>query len=183
MAIHKSHYLSLYQTQAADLSFLNISANDFVIICIADARPSKGIHILLEAMQYLEKEPNIHLLLAGRGIDTAANQQLIQQAPYSSNIHFLGYRTDVPELMAAANVQIQPSVSGEGLPKTVIEAMGMAIPSVVTTTGNNAEIVKDSVSGFVVKTNNTYVIYDNINYIYQHNNNKSAALYRDYAFR
>ncbi|MCD9537584.1 glycosyltransferase family 4 protein [Photobacterium carnosum] len=168
VAIHKGHDLAWYQTQAANLSFLNITANDFVIICVANARPSKGVHILLEAMQYLEKEPNIHLLLAGRGIDTAANQQLAQQAPYPNNIHFLGYRTDVPELMAAANVQIQPSVSGEGLPKTVIEAMAMAIPSIVTTTGGNAEIVKDGVSGFVVETNNAHVIADKINYIYHH---------------
>jgi glycosyltransferase involved in cell wall biosynthesis len=70
--------------------------------------------------------------------------------------------------MAAANVQIQPSVSGEGLPKTVIEAMAMAVPSIVTTTGGNAEIVKDGVSGFVVETNNAHVIADKIHYIYHH---------------
>ncbi|SMY17597.1 glycosyltransferase family 4 protein [Photobacterium aquimaris] len=168
VAIHKGHNLSWYQTQAADLSFLNITADDFVIICVANARPSKGVHVLLEAMQYLVKEPNIHLLLAGRGIDTTENQQLAQQAPYPNNIHFLGYRTDVPELMAAANVQIQPSVSGEGLPKTVIEAMAMAVPSIVTMTGGNAEIVEDGISGFVVETNNAHAIADKINYLYSH---------------
>ncbi|PSU22366.1 glycosyltransferase family 4 protein [Photobacterium kishitanii] len=168
VAIHKGHDLSWYQTQAADLSTLNITANDFVIICVANARPSKGVHVLLEAMQHLVNEPNIHLLLAGRGIDTVANQQLAQQAPYPNNIHFLGYRTDVPELMAAADVQIQPSVSGEGLPKTVIEAMAMAVPSIVTTTGGNAEIVEDGISGFVVETNNARAIADKINYLYHH---------------
>ena len=170
VAIHKGHDLVWYQTQAADLSSLNITTDDFIIICVANARPSKGVHVLLEAMQYLVKEPNIHLLLAGRGIDTATNQQLAQQAPYPNNIHFLGYRTDVPELMAAADVQIQPSISGEGLPKTVIEAMAMAIPSIVTTTGGNAEIVTDGVTGFVVVTNNAHAIANKINYLYHHHN-------------
>lgn len=174
VAIHKGHNLSWYQTQAADLSALNIAADDFVIICVANARPSKGVHVLLEAMQYLVKEPNIHLLLAGRGIDTTTNQQLAQQALYPNNIHFLGYRTDVPELMAAANVQIQPSVSGEGLPKTVIEAMAMAVPSIVTTTGGNAEIVEDGISGFVVETHNAHAIADKINYLYHHHNEAKA---------
>ena len=175
VAIHKGHNLAWYQTQAADLSILNITADDFIIICVANARPSKGVHVLLEAMQYLVKEPNIHLLLAGRGIDTAANQKLAQQASYPNNIHFLGYRTDVPELMAAADVQIQPSVSGEGLPKTVIEAMAMAIPSIVTTTGGNAEIVTDGVTGFVVETNDSHAIADKINYLY-HNHNEAKTM-------
>jgi glycosyltransferase involved in cell wall biosynthesis len=80
------------------------------------------------------------LLLAGRpGNVSALAEALAQDTP---GIRLLGHRTDIPDLMCAADVLSFPS-RWEGLPGTMIEAMAMRlgivasdIPPVVEVLGN-----------------------------------------------
>ncbi|UJZ94020.1 glycosyltransferase [Photobacterium damselae subsp. damselae] len=160
--IYKGHDLEWYVAEKANREILGLLDSDVVVICVANARKSKGVHILLEAMTHLASISNLHLVLVGRDMDTEENTQLAQQSGMNERIHFLGYRNDVPELMAMADIQIQPSISGEGLPKTIIEAMAMSKPSVVTTTGGSKELVDNNVTGFVVETGNEAVLANKI---------------------
>jgi glycosyltransferase involved in cell wall biosynthesis len=48
------------------------------------------------------------------------------------------------------DLQVQPSISGEGLPRTVIEAMANKTPSVVTTTGGDPELVINGETGYII---------------------------------
>ncbi|MGF1685279.1 glycosyltransferase family 4 protein [Photobacterium japonica] len=160
--IYKGHDLAWYQAEPVDRSVLGLSGADTVLICVANARKSKGVHVLLAAMVHLANLLHLHLVLVGRDMDTPENKQLAHDSGMSERIHFLGYRKDVPELMAMADIQVQPSISGEGLPKTIIEAMAMEKPSVVTTTGGSKELVANNVSGYVVETNSASALADKI---------------------
>ena len=51
-----------------------------------------------------------------------------------------------------ADFQVQPSISGEGLPRTIVEAMANGTTSVVTTTGGAPELVVDGETGYIVPT-------------------------------
>ena len=53
-----------------------------------------------------------------------------------------------------ADFQVQPSISGEGLPRTIIEAMANGTTSVVTTTGGSPELVVDGETGYIVEAGN-----------------------------
>lgn len=167
VTIYKGHDIAWYQAKKADLNTLGLPENAFCVICIANARPSKGVHILLESAQKLANLDNLHLLLVGRDMQTEPNLALAKQSGMNERIHFLGYRKDVPELLAASAVQIQPSISGEGLPKTIIEAMAMAIPSIVTTTGGGKELIIDGESGFIVPVQDPIAIADKIRLLHQ----------------
>lgn len=171
--IYKGHDIAWYQAQPADLTRLGLPQDAFSVICIANARPSKGVHVLLESAKQLAKLPNLHLLLAGRDMDTEQNLALAEQSGMQERIHFLGYRKDVPELLAASKVQVQPSISGEGLPKTIIEAMAMGIPSVVTTTGGGKELLLDGETGFVVPVQDAQAIADKIEWLYASEDNRA----------
>lgn len=162
VTIYKGHDIAWYQAQPANLKELSIPDDAICAICIANARPSKGVHVLLESTHQLCDIPNLHILLVGRDMDTEQNLKIAKSSAMSDRIHFLGYRTDVPELLAASDIQIQPSVSGEGLPKTIIEAMAMGKPSIVTTTGGGKELVLDGESGIVVPVNDSNAIAENI---------------------
>ncbi|EKO5124749.1 glycosyltransferase family 4 protein [Vibrio fluvialis] len=166
VTIYKGHDIAWYQAQPANLSALGLPDDAFSAICIANARPSKGVHVLLESAKQLAPLPNLHLLLVGRDMDTEQNLKLAEASGMRDRIHFLGYRKDVPELLAASQVQVQPSISGEGLPKTIIEAMAMGIPSVVTTTGGGKELLIDGETGFVVPVNDASAIADKIQWLY-----------------
>ena len=158
VAIHKGHDIAWYDGTTAALGELGIGRDAFVIICVANDRPGKGVSVLLAATERLHRPDRVHLLLVGSGFERGAYSDLIAAHPLRGRIHRLGYRKDIPALMRAADVQVQPSVKGEGLPKTVLEAMGGATPSIVTTTGGSKELVAEGVSGFVVPVNDAAAI-------------------------
>jgi len=174
VTIYKGHDIAWYQAKPADLSALGLPENAFSAICIANARPSKGVHILLESAKSLAHLANLHILLVGRDMDTEQNLQLAEKSGMGERIHFLGYRNDVPELLAASQVQVQPSISGEGLPKTIIEAMAMAVPSVVTTTGGGKELLIDGETGFIVPVQDAKAIADKIQWLYDSEENRQT---------
>ncbi len=150
VTIYKGHQLDWYLVPPSDRSEFNLTDSDIIAICATHVRPSKGIDILIEATHYIDN-PNFHLILAGSGFEPYFDA--IKASPMAERIHYIGHRSDVPSLMAMADFQVQPSKSGEGLPRTIIEAMANGTPSIVTTTGGSPELVDEGKTGFIVPTN------------------------------
>ncbi|GEA61391.1 glycosyltransferase family 4 protein [Vibrio comitans] len=150
--IYKGHKVEWYETEAALRSEFNLKDSDIVAICACNVRPSKGISVLLKALNSIQNE-NFHMLFVGNGYE--AHKDEIASCSMKERIHLLGHRKDVPQLMKMADFQIQPSISGEGLPRAVIEAMAGGTPSIVTTTGGSPELVENGISGLVVDNGNS----------------------------
>jgi glycosyltransferase involved in cell wall biosynthesis len=104
---------------------LSIDATTPLVLSVGRLDRQKGIETTIEAFQYLITEvPNAVLLLAGRpGNASALAETRARDIP---GIRLLGHRTDVPDLMCAADVLSFPS-RWEGLPGTIIEAMAMRL--------------------------------------------------------
>lgn len=150
VAIHKGHSLEWYDLPPVDLSGLGIAADAFVVTCVVNARPSKGVEVLLRASHHMAENPHIHLVLVGKGMDQAPYGRLIAASPMRERIHVLGYRFDAPQIIAAADLLVQPSISGEGLPRAVMEAMGSGTPVVATSVGGAKEAITEGVEGFII---------------------------------
>ncbi|TQV81426.1 glycosyltransferase family 4 protein [Aliikangiella coralliicola] len=169
VTIYKGHNIQWYQdVVSADLSEFNIPKESFTVICAVNARPSKGISVMLEAANLLADLPNLQLLLVGRNMDKKPYSDLIANSKMRDRIHLTGYRHDVPELVKASSVLVQPSISGEGLPRAVMEAMGLGTPVVITTTGGGKEVVDNEKSGFVVPVKSPQAIAEKVRYLYHH---------------
>ncbi len=164
VTIHKGHNLAWYNKPPADLSEFGISKDDFVLICAVNARPSKGIPVMIEAANHLADLENIHLLLVGKNMEQYTD--LINRNKMNKRIHLLGYRFDAPELITASNLLVQPSISGEGLPRALMEAMGYGTPSIITTVGGGKEVIEHGVNGIVVPANNALAIADSVRELY-----------------
>ena len=164
VAIHKGHNLDWYDVPPADLSEFGINAKDFAVICAANARPSKGIPVLLDAIDLLADLANLHLLLVGKNMEPYRDR--IASSPMKDRIHVTGYRTDVPALIRASRVLVQPSISGEGLPRAVMESMACGTPPVITTTGGGKEVVENGATGYVVPTHDPLAISERIRDLY-----------------
>lgn len=168
---YKGQNLDWYkEVRPLNLNTLQLPKNAFIVSCIANNRTWKGINYLIESTTFLPKALPIHFLLIGRKMDTAKNLKLINKSPYKNQIHLLGYRTDVVNILAASSVYIQPSNEHkEGLGKAILEAMSLSIPPIVTDTGGPPEFVEDGVSGLVIPSRNPKEIASAILKIYEDN--------------
>jgi glycosyltransferase involved in cell wall biosynthesis len=105
----------------------------------------------LEAFELLaSKRPGLVILIAGRkGSASPLLEGLRSRSSFPERIHFLGYRDDVPDVLAAADVFVFPSLF-EGQGCALIEAMGLGLPIVASDIPVLREAVQDGWNGLLV---------------------------------
>ncbi len=164
VTIHKGHDTSWYNsTNTPARSQLGLSESAFVVGCVANVRPVKGVDLLLQAMQYLPAELNVELLLVGEIRDSTV-QTLLERGPARTRIRHLGFRKDATQLLRCCDLVAMTSRRREGLPRSVIEGMSQALPALVTAVGGMPELVQDSVSGRVIQSLDPRAIAEGIAY-------------------
>ena len=110
----------------------------------------KGYDQLVETARLVHRRmPGVHWLLVGDGELRAALEAQCRQLGLKETVHFLGWRDDVPELLALCDVVVLPSL-GEHFGRVLIEAMATAKPVVATDAGGVPEIVLDGQTGLLV---------------------------------
>ncbi len=137
--------------RAADLQGEGIPADALVVGCVANYRRVKGIETLIRSTWQLYQNPRIHIVLIGKDMDHTGLQKKIADSPMRDRIHVLGYREDVYPLMQGFHIYVQPS-NNEGLSKSVMEAMLLGLPCVVTNAGGMPELFPGPESGIIVRT-------------------------------
>jgi glycosyltransferase involved in cell wall biosynthesis len=102
-----------------------------VILNVARQEPPKGHELLIEAMVHvLDRTPDALIVLVGRqGRSTGAMEERIRSLGIGDSVVRMGVRTDVADLLAAADVFAFSSVA-EGLGGAVVEAAGLGLPVV-----------------------------------------------------
>jgi glycosyltransferase involved in cell wall biosynthesis len=98
------------------------------------------VHVLLEAMARAALPPDVTLQVAGDGPERAALEALAAGSRLRGRVEFLGFRADVPALLAGADAFVLPSAM-EQQPLVLIEALGAGKPVVATDVGGVAEMV------------------------------------------
>ena len=73
-----------------------------------------------------------------------------KSGPTEGSILYVGYRDDMPALLATSDIVVLPTYYPEGIPRVLIEAAAMGTPIVSTTIPGVAEIVEDGVNGSLV---------------------------------
>ena len=112
---------------------LGLAADDFVIGNVGNLfDPVKGHSILIDAFSIVAtRESRCHLVLAGYGPLESRLRAQVQAAGLTDRVHFTGWVERVENVLAALDVFVLPSLS-EGMSNALLEAMAMALPSVVT---------------------------------------------------
>jgi len=149
VTIHKGHDLRWYTDPPVDLAALGVPRDAFVVGCVANWRPRKGVEVLLEACARLPTGMPIHVVLVGN-MDSPRLARIVAAHPGRERIHRLGFRRDAAAVAAAFDIAVLPAVKREGLPKTVIESMAYGVPTIATRVGGVAEIIEDGISGLIV---------------------------------
>ena len=129
---------------------LGLKKDDFVMIYPAELNKNKNQTLLLHVLHEINKEDkSVHLLLAGKDNLNGYHKKLADKLGAAKNVHFLGYRSDIPQLLQMSDLSVSAS-HREGLPVHLIEAMFAGLPIVTTKCRGATELVEDGVNGFVV---------------------------------
>lgn len=131
---------------------LRIADDAFVGLMIANLIGYKGHTDLIEGLASVAQKlpPGWRVLCAGRNEGLQAKlEKLVEQCDLAANIQFLGERTDVPMLLAAADFGVLSSYE-EGFSNVVLESMAAGLPMIVTNVGGNPEAVLDRETGLVI---------------------------------
>ena len=128
---------------------LGFSEKDFLILTVAEMTPNKNHITVLKALESLKNREdfeNIHYLICGRGEMWASLAQSAKEMGISDHVHFLGYRTDAPELYRCSDMFAFVTFR-EGLSVALMEAMSSGMSIVCTKIRGNVDLIEDGVSG------------------------------------
>jgi glycosyltransferase involved in cell wall biosynthesis len=150
VTIYKGHDPDWYsRLHVPDRSTFNIPAEAVIVGFVGNMRPVKGVPVLLRAFALLPEDLHVHLLIAGEIRDPEINR-LMKTMPGQDRIHFTGYCRNGAEIAGACDIFVMPSLTREGLPRAVIEAMAQKVPPIVSNVGGMPELIEDNISGLVV---------------------------------
>lgn len=138
------------ERRAATRSRLGLCDEAFVMLAAARHEQAKGLDIVLNALELADLPEKAVLLIAGRnGTATPELHALARALPVSAAaVRFLGYRSDVADLMCAADVLVAPS-RREGSPGTILEAMALKSCIVASDIAPIKEVLNDSEGALV----------------------------------
>ncbi len=124
--------------------------DDLVILSTGRLAPEKGLEDLLKAASLLRRMgQRFRVVLAGDGPLRAQLENLAQDLGVSDHVTFLGYREDVPDLLAACDLVVLPSLR-EGLSIALLETMAAGKPIVATAIGSNVSVASDAEMALLV---------------------------------
>lgn len=132
--------------------------NKFLIGHFSRLAPWKGQHILIEALAQFP--PNVTAILVGDALFGEQDyvKQLHQQVAtlgLENRVKFLGFRSDIPQLMAACDLVAHTSTSPEPFGRVIVEAMLCGKPVVAAKAGGAIELVEHGINGFLVTPGNS----------------------------
>jgi len=127
---------------------LNIDDSKIVITFASRLYKLKGIEDLVSVAKHIIKEyDNTVFLIAGTG---PLEKNLRKKNKTIEQIKFLGFRNDVPNLLALSNIYVLPSYS-EGLSPAILEACASGLPVITTYVGSNPDIIVNGKNGFLIQ--------------------------------
>jgi glycosyltransferase involved in cell wall biosynthesis len=109
----------------------------------------KGHKELFTAMANLKDRHPCHALIVGGGRREAEIRRMAESLGLAEEVHFLGQRQDVPDLLQAMDIFVLPSYS-EGLSLALLEAMAAGLPVIATAVGGNPEVAMDGETGLLI---------------------------------
>jgi glycosyltransferase involved in cell wall biosynthesis len=120
------------------------------VLAVGRLHEEKGFDVLIESVASLvHRIPGLRVRIAGEGVQRPRLLSLTARLGLTEHVELLGYRTDIPELLATSSVFCLPSRS-EAMPVAVLEAMRAEMPIVGSAVGGVPEELADG-AGWLVR--------------------------------
>lgn len=117
----------------------------------------KGYKYFILAIPKILKEiAKAKFYIVGSG-SKEATEEIKGQIYYlnlEKNVYMLGFRDDIPQILASLDVLVHPSYESEGMPQVVLQALAMKKAVVATNVGSIPEVIKDKETGLIIPPKN-----------------------------
>lgn len=149
--------------------------NPVTTFCIAGRlEPNKNQMEVLKACLLLKHESKCHfrLLVVGAGGNTAYTEELkkyVADNGLQDEVMFMGYRTDVPEILSQCNVGLTASTN-EAFGRITVEYMMQNLAVIASDTGANPEIIRDGDTGMLYPSGDARQLADKMLALLQNRN-------------
>ncbi|WP_271400414.1 glycosyltransferase family 4 protein [Salinicoccus roseus] len=141
----------LFKTKGIDKrslrNSLNIEEEDVVLISMGDLIQRKNYETSIRAIAKVNN-PKLQYLICGSGPKLEALQALTKELGIEKQVHFLGFRTDIKELLAIADIFLFTTYQ-EGLPRSMMEGMAAGLPCVASRVRGNIDLIEEGKSGYL----------------------------------
>ncbi len=129
---------------------LGIDAGAPVVVAVGSLRPVKRFDLLVAAAARLrDRVPGLCVLIAGDGSERSRLEAAIAADGLEGTVRLLGARSDVPDVLTAADVAVTCS-DAEASPLAIMEYMAAGLPTVATRVGGIPEVIEEGVDGVLV---------------------------------
>lgn len=158
-------------------SNIGLSGKYPIIGVVGNWRPIKGLIPFVRAAALIYREiPSAYFLLVGLGPQENQLKSLVQELSLQNRVIFIKNSLDIPTVMAAFDIAVQPSLS-ESFSNVLVEYMAAGKQIVATRVGGAEEIIEDGREGILVDPNNPQELSAAILALY-HNQEKAANMGR-----
>src|SRR5262249_18396551 len=121
------------------------------ILCVANISPRKGHLILLRAIKLLrETYPQMRAVLVGRDDTESAFFKEVSELGLDDTYVWKGFVRDTDRYLKRATLMVLPSLWGEGMPTSVLEAMVAELPIIATDVAGVGELIEDGRTGLLI---------------------------------
>jgi len=128
---------------------LGIDEDKIIIISSGELNKNKNNKVILSALAEL-RHKNICYVICGTGGLEDELKQLCRKLDVEDRVIFLGYRDDMKELLCMSDIFLMSSYR-EGLSRSIMEAMAMGKPCIVSDIRGNRDLVDDGKGGYLIK--------------------------------
>lgn len=128
-------------------SSLGLSTDDIILIAMGDLIDRKNYKTSINAIAKTNNKA-LHFLICGEGPKLENLKELSKELGVENQIHFLGFRTDIKELLNIADIFLFTTYQ-EGLPRSMMEAMSAGLPCIASKVRGNVDLIQEGVGGFL----------------------------------
>jgi len=144
---------------------LEIPENVRIVGTVTRLRKEKGTEYFIKAIPYILREfADVIFLIVGDGSLRSQLEFLARELNISDKVRFLGFRTDVDELLSLLDINVIPSLT-EGFPLSLVEAMALGNVIIATQVGGIKEVAEDRENVLFVPPKNPLEISEKVKYL------------------
>ena len=124
-----------------------LELDSILLFSVGELNNNKNHQIIVDAVAKLHND-KIHYFIAGEGSEKENLVLLAEKLGVVNQLHLLGFRTDVEQLLRIMDVYCLPSIR-EGLNVSLMEAMASGLLCVASKIRGNVDLIKNGVTGFL----------------------------------
>ncbi len=146
VGIDTSQFDTAPASREAKRAELGLKETDTVLISMGDLIRRKNYDASIRAVAEA-KNSHLQYYICGKGPEEEPLKALARNLGVAEQVHFLGFRSDIKELLAAADIFLF-TTKQEGLPRSMMEAMAAGLPCVVSDIRGNVDLISDGEGGY-----------------------------------